>query len=340
MDSGLSERFQHFGEKECPESSPLYAALALEIAKDTEMLALVAECCRPEQPPANMLFGATQYVLAKYPGNKLAEYFPWLSKPAKSPDGAYSAFRSFIFEYRESVATCLQNRRVQTNEVRRCVYLLPIFLSATQGFDNRSIALIEIGCSAGLNLFWDQYAYDYGNGVGWGNTSSPITLESRFEGETPDIFSRPAPMISHRIGLDLNTISATDDDERAWLMALVWPELIERRSRLEAALYFTSEQQLDLREGDGFVEVDDIITSLPDNVIPAIYHTHVANQISQDARKAFLQKIERIGRTRDLIHIHNNIKPGLNLSIFKGGEEHSSMIARAQPHGEWVKWLG
>jgi hypothetical protein len=52
---------------------------------------------------------------------------------------------------------------VQTNEVRRCCYLLPAVMLAGQ-LASRPLALIEAGASAGAQPRLDRYAYDYGTG--------------------------------------------------------------------------------------------------------------------------------------------------------------------------------
>ena len=73
-------------------------------------------------------------------------------------------FREFCMERRDQLTGLVSTRRVQTNEVRRCCYLLPaIMLAATMAA--RPLALIETGASAGLNLGMDHYAYDYGTGT-------------------------------------------------------------------------------------------------------------------------------------------------------------------------------
>ena len=56
----------------------------------------------------------------------------------------------------------LETRITQTNEVGRCSFLLPAFTAVHQSADGGPLALVDVGCSAGLHLRWDRYYYDYG----------------------------------------------------------------------------------------------------------------------------------------------------------------------------------
>ncbi len=78
----LAERFERFGAKECAEESPLYAKLALGVARDPDLLAIAAKGA-PGQPPPNLFFAAVHFLLLKI----IEE---WFAKTCKS------SFRSFV----------------------------------------------------------------------------------------------------------------------------------------------------------------------------------------------------------------------------------------------------
>lgn len=48
--------------------------------------------------------------------------------------------------------------------------LLPLFLTVARAA-GRPLELLELGCSAGLNLYWDRYRYVYDTGF-WGASNS------------------------------------------------------------------------------------------------------------------------------------------------------------------------
>ncbi|MEM6914976.1 MAG: DUF2332 family protein, partial [Verrucomicrobiota bacterium] len=161
------------------------------------------------------------------------------------------------------------------------------------------------------------------------------------------------PAISHRIGLDLNIIDCRNPDEAAWLRALVWPEHQERRATLDAAIQHRSAFELDLREGDGFSMVSDVVRQIPDTSVVCIYHTHVANQISPETQELFLSELSEIGSDRDLIHVFNNIHPKLyspsdtpDLSafhlystVYQNGITKGVPLATTDGHARWFNWL-
>lgn len=339
MDHPLSQRFLRFAESECIGSSELYYHLSLAVADDNELLRL-AKTAKEGQPVPNLFFGAVHYLLNSFREAPLARYYASLSgSHSGNPDNAFPAFRNFTLSHREAVSELLATRLVQTNEVRRCAYLFPSIMYAARRFKGRPLALIEIGTSAGLNLLWDRYAYRYGGSEGLGDNESPVMIHSEFRGEIPDCVLDPIPQVTQRIGLDLNIVDARDPDEAAWLRALIWPEHRERREVLDAALQHGSAINLDLRQGDGFSMLADVVSELPEGTVACIYHTHVANQISRESAETFLTELAEIGKSRDLIHIFNNIKPTLHLTVHKNGREEDIPLAKFDGHARWFEWL-
>lgn len=339
MSHPLRQRFLQFAESECAGSSELYYHLSLAIAEDVELLKL-AEASRAGQPVPNLFFGAVHFLLHSSRDQRLAVFYPGLAAGAtRGPGKAFPAFKDFALTYRDRMADLLATRLVQTNEVRRSAYLFPAILHAARSLGNRPLALIEIGTSAGLNLLWDKYAYCYGERAGFGYPESPVSIRSEFRGEIPGFLSELPPNVSHRIGLDLNIVDTSIPGEAAWLRALVWPEHEERREMLEAALQYRSRFALDLRTGDGFSMISDVISEIPDGNVPCVYHTHVANQVSRDVKERFLEDLSLAGKSRDIIHISNNIEPALHLTLYHNGREENVPLAKTDGHARWFEWL-
>ena len=167
--------------------------------------------------------------LLRDPGHALAAYYPTTGGAGPGP-GLGEAFSAFCADRAERLAATLATRRTQTNEVARCGCLLPAFAAVAGG---RPLALIEIGASAGLNLLWDHYAYDYGDRTA-GVPSSPLTIACELVG--PHVPPLDPPPVAWRVGVDLAPVDASDPADARWLRACLWPDQPARQERLAAAL--------------------------------------------------------------------------------------------------------
>src|SRR3954454_6994025 len=132
---GTAEEYRYFATVMARGSSPLYGRLALGVAGDTGMLA-VLEGLPPEKRQPNLLFAAARLV-------------------GGAPEG-YQGLRDIMFGRRDEVVAVMLARRTQTNEPGRCAGLYPALASLPQ-----PLALLEVGASAGLCLLADRYGYEY-----------------------------------------------------------------------------------------------------------------------------------------------------------------------------------
>lgn len=340
MSHRLSGVFHRFATSECENSSPLYFTLSNSISQD-EVILDIAEQTSPRQPIPNMLFASVHYLLSKgtHDSHTLKPFYQTFTPTPANPDEAYPHFRDFVLVHANEIVNLLKSRRVQTNEVRRCAYLLPAFLLASSHFGPRPLGLVEIGTSAGLNLLWDKYKYSYGDDETYGDLSSSVLVTSSFRGVTPPILTAPLPDISHRLGIDMNVVDTSKADQTEWLRALIWPEHHERRALMNTALKKCQEVELDLRFGDGFAMLSDLAKEIPEDSLLCVYHTHVANQISREARQVFLESVDDLGSKRDVIHLFNNIKPTLHLSVYHEGQKTDMPLAKTDGHARWIEWL-
>jgi len=206
----LSRRFERFARREC-HVSPLYERLSLGIADDPELLAIAAHA-KPGQPVPNLFLAVVHFLLLGGMQHSLAHFYPSIHPTGASSADPFPSFRALCLEYRQDILELISSRLVQTNEVRRCGCLLPAFMHVTQQAGGRPLALVEIGASAGLNLLWDRYGYDYGIGRRYGNSCSPVLIVCGLRSDRhlplPDVW----PVVTMRVGLDLNPIDVRDPD--------------------------------------------------------------------------------------------------------------------------------
>ena len=341
--SGMAEIFRRFAELECPGMSPLYETLSRSAANDPEVIAIAARR-RAGQPAPNLLFAAVHALLIEDPSHPLASFYPDLAVGGSLSGDPYAAFRYFCLERKDRIIDIISARRVQTNVVRRSALLLPAFLRAMGNWDGAPVVLVEVGASAGLNLFWDQYGYDYGGGVRWGNPASPVQLTTAALGDRRPPVPARALKVTGRVGIDLNPVDVGDDDAVSWLRALVWPERRDEAELLQRAIELVREAPLCLIAGDALDVLPGILDGLPLGSVPVIFHSHTLNQFPADARKRFGELLDHYGSQRDLalISLESRQSQGdseLDLTIYVNGVRTWEHLAQCDSHGYRVRWL-
>ena len=341
--SGMAEIFRHFAELECPGMSPLYEILSWNVANAPEILAIAAQR-RAGQPVSNLFFAAVHALLIEEPSHPLASFYPDLASGRSPSGGPFPAFRSFCLERRDRIVEMISVRRVQTNVVRRCALLLPAFLRAISNWNGAPVVLVEVGASAGLNLFWDRYGYDYGGGVRWGDLMSPVQLTTTSLGDTrPPVPAREIN-VTGRVGIDLNPVDVSDNDAVSWLQALVWPERRDEAELLQRAIELARTTPPRLIAGDALDVLPEVLDSLPTDMVPLIFHSHTLNQFPTEARERFGELVNHYGSQRDLalISLESRQSQGnseLDLTTYINGVRTWEHLAQCDSHGYRIKWL-
>ncbi|OIU71946.1 DUF2332 domain-containing protein [Rossellomorea aquimaris] len=332
---GISQRFKTFAEKECKDSSPLYEYLSLKIAADDELLELCTYC-RDGQPVPNLFLGGVHFLLMKDSSHHLRNYYPSIVQDPLPVIDSFHHFKQFCLFNKHQLIHILQTKLVQTNEVRRCAYLYPAFCYMHE-LTNKPLALLEIGTSAGLQLGWDQYRYQYTNEDGaYGNDTTSILICSEVKGNHLPVLHPEPPPVTSRTGYDLHI---NHKEDHPWLLALIWPEHEQRRNLFTAAAESIKEVDIDFIEGDGIEHFPGKVKEIPYNEVICIFHTHVANQIPESAKKVLQDKIKEIGRHRDIFHLYNNMwDRKLHLDCYINGKEDCHVIGDTDGHGRWFEW--
>lgn len=335
----LSNRFMAFAEKECSGSSALYEHLSKEIAGDAEFLELCSHA-RKGQPVPNLLFGAVHFLLLNGAAHPLRGFYASIEQTPRPVEASYPHFKHFCLENRMQIIELLETKLVQTNEVRRCAYLFPLF-NYIHGLAARPLALIEIGTSAGFQLLWDQYSYTYGDGIVYGNDDSEVKIHAAIKGDALPDLNKPMAPVSARYGLDLHINDVTKSEDSLWMKALVWPEHHDRRELFEGAVRCmkANREKISFIEGDGVELLPQLTGSISEGSAIVVFHTHVANQMPPETKQQLLENIELIAKSRDVFHLYNNMDDGnLHLDSFIEGQKRHQLAAITDGHGRWFEW--
>ncbi|WP_100011172.1 DUF2332 domain-containing protein [Lentibacillus sediminis] len=333
----ISHRFKTFAHDECRGSSQLYEDLSLNIAEDDILLKL-CEHAGEGQPVPNLLFGAVHYLLMEGKQHELRKFYQSLVPYPEDADGSFLYFRDFCHTYYEEILRLLENKLVQTNEVRRCSFLYPSFCYIYE-LAKRPLALVEIGTSAGLQLLWDKYSYSYGTDERYGNERADVHIRGEVSGSSVPFLLEESPPVASRTGVDLHINDLRKLEDRRWLEALIWPEHVTRRKLFSDAAYDVINTPLELLEGNGVELLPKIARTIPEDTALCVFHTHVANQMPKAEKTKLLQEIGNIGRERDVFHLYNNMQDrDLHLDYYLQGKAFAQVLAKTDGHGRWFTW--
>ncbi len=346
------ERFRRFADVECRESSPFYYTLSHQVAGDPSILDIAARA-PVDQPPPNMLFAAVRYLLMKAADagapNHLAELYPSRENPQGEVDSPllYPLFRAFCLEHIHDLRHLLQTRRVQTNEVRRSTCLMPSFALVADRIGDKSLAMIELGASAGLNMLWDRFGYTYRHGssdVRAGNSASPVQLFSELRGEKRPPIPDHMPAHGSNTGIDTYPVDLNNDDAVRWLRALIWPEHHDREAHLTQAVELARQRLPFVRRGGALDLLPEVIDTLSEGAVPLIYHSFTVYQFTQAMRDQLNDTLSEMARYRDIYRVsleweRQHEGAMMRLMTYHRGEMQAQTLARCEPHGRWMQWL-
>jgi hypothetical protein len=318
-DRSTAEKYRAFAEVEAHGLSPVYDALALGVAGDPEVVALIDEL-PVQKRQVNLVFSSARLLSA--------------------PMSGYGVFRDWFVENWPKVRDIALTHATQTNEPRRAAVLLPV-LAALPG----PLALIEVGASAGLCLYPDRYSYRYNDEAPIHPPSGPSPVLLTCEARGPVPLPSAVPTVAWRAGIDLNPLDVRSDDDVRWLSALTWPEHEDRRQRLTAAVGIAREDPPRIERGDLNELLPALAAEAPEDATLVVFHTAVLLYLDRTARKRFVDTV----RALDAVWLSNegdDITPGVAERLPYRSETPAFVLARdgeplafTHPHGASIEWI-
>jgi len=344
----LAEEFDRVGRELYTPDCPLYAILSSSVARDREILALAA-FTRLGQAPTVLLFYTVHYLLLRGEKHSLTEFYISMTDQPAPPENAPQVFADFCREHSEEIKRLLSTRLVQTNEVLRSALLLPAIVLAAEKAGGAPLALVGLGASAGLNLFFDRYGYDYGNSLRCGDLSSPLQLSCKLRGSLRPPIPTVMPKIASRIGIDLNPLDVRNHDEYLWLFAQIWPEnsFKSRAERLRLAVELVRQSPQRLITGDVVEVLREVIAEVPQDQVICLLHSFFFYELPKDRKEMLNANISRCAAKRPILSVglewgsdDLTLAAGLELVCYKqNGNKEIARLAKCHDHGEWMEWL-
>lgn len=340
----ISEAFTWYADW-AEDVSPLYERLTRGAAEDQELLDIAAEA-PSGQPPPQLLLAAVHALLLRGAEHRLAAFYPTCTDgPVDSATtNPFPAFREFCVANEERIREIVSSRRVQTNAIGRSAVLFPAFQHVITAGAQPPLALIEIGASAGLNLYWDRFRYEYeGYGV-YGDPDSPVRIESAVRGDVDPPLSQTVPDVGYRVGVDLNTLDATDPADTHWLRALVIPDQQRRHQRLESAIKLVQEDPPQLIGGDAVKILPEVLPEVPDDQELCVFSTHTIYQLDEDQLTDLRETLIEYSQKRPIYWLSNDPHAESDSMTYRcvalhAGVETERRLAEHDSYGEWIRWL-
>jgi len=280
----LAQVYRHFGEVDAAETSPLYERVAVALSEsDAALRAIEAAPARKRHPTV---------ILAALHDLALAGRAPALAAAYAAADGdaAAGAAIDTLLRMTGLVVAIAVRRPLRAGETGRCAVLYPAIAEAAHRAGADAVGLIDVGCSAGLNLNVDRVGITYSNGQSLGDPSSPVQLSSSIVGDRP-IPPRAMPEVAARVGVDLDPVDVTDADDARWLRACLWPDQPERAARLEAEMALAAAAPPLLLRGDPVEVVPDAFARVPADALPVVTTTWALSRFPPASRVRFLHRL-------------------------------------------------
>ena len=332
-ESPLAGRFRAFSAITRHES-PLYAEICAFVARDDDLLGLVADA-PPTQPIPNLLLGAVHQLLLDGAAHPLADHYPSVGGHLPA-DGAGPAFKAFAMQHRDHITDVAMTRRVQTNEVGRCVAW--VLATALEG---SRIEIIEVGASLGLNLNFDRYGYSF-DGTPLGAAHARLVLPTRLDGPAP--IPSAIPAVTWRRGIDVHPVDVARPDQVSWTRALLWPEQLDRLARFDSAVQVTRAHPVEIVAGDALELLESVVEAAPGDSPLVVFHSFVLNQASAESRRSFDSLFDALGRRRPLTRLsfewlRPDDGPMLDMTVHRGSGRVVRRLAAVHHHGAWIRWI-
>ncbi len=260
--------------------------------------------------------------------------------PLPSKEQLWSVLSEVIAEEERELAQWLQ-WAPQTNEVARSMALNAGLM--TLGLETQlPLSLLEVGSSAGLNLFPDRFHYQY-DGKSYGNLDSKVVLQPAWQGRLPPSFNYE---VIGRRGVDLNPLDVSNPQDQERLRSYVWPDQADRQARVSAAIQIAAADPPLLDKGDAAAWVENNVQPKGGQV-SVLMHSIAFQYFPPESQDRIFDHMAKAGKSASneapLAWLRYEIDPAydnrasLKLTFWPTGEERVLLVG--DPHCRSLEWI-
>lgn len=202
--------------------------------------------------------------------------------------GFADKLHSYVIANRHALGEIVRARPVNTNDPERSTALYlgteaAIHWMAADA-SRPEVDLLEIGCSAAVNLFFDRYWHrprpHEGRVFDWGSKESRVVLDTNWMAAQP----RHAPSELHviqRRGLDQRPPNLDDPLERRWLKASLFNGSVSMENRLDGAIDIVRGEHPTIVRGDITQHLGAQLDSMNADALRVVWASHVLTYMSE-----------------------------------------------------------
>lgn len=271
----------------------------------------------------------------------LARHYP--SAGGTDDGDPVPAFLAAVEVHRDAIAGAM-DRPVQTNEVGRAASLAGGFHAVARRW-GLPLRQLEVGASAGLLLRWDAYGYRTSDRrVRWGPDDG-LVFDDPWEGDPP-AFS-PSLEVAERAGCDQAPIDPASDAGAVRLRSFLWPDQVERRARLDAAIEVARRVPVEVEAADAAEWIERRLAEPVPGRATVVHHSIVLQYLARETfvrlRDAIVAAGERatpgapvhwlrMEPAGDVADVRMTSWPG------RSGDRDEELLATTGYHGPPVRW--
>jgi hypothetical protein len=283
--------YRHFGEVDAAGTSPLHQRVAVALSESEDALRAVEAAPARRRHPSVILAALHDLVLAGRAPALAAAYADG------DGDAAGGAAIDTLIRMTDSVVAIAGRRQPRDFETGRCAVLYPALAEAAHRAGWDAVGLIDVGCSAGLNLPVDRVGIRYSDGRTLGDPNSPVQLSPSIVGRrsVPD---RAMPEVVARVGVDPDPVDVTDPEDARWLRACLEPDQPERAARLAAAMALAATAPPLLLRGNAVDVLPDAFARIPADALPVVTTTWALSRFPLESRLRFLHRLDEAAAGR------------------------------------------
>ncbi len=329
--------------------SPLAGRVAVALTEsDAALRAIEAAPARNRHPA--VILAALHYLALDGRAPALAAAYA-----AADGDAAAGAAVDTLLRLTDSVVALAARRKPLTYQPARCAVLYPAIAAAARLAAADAVGLIDVGCAAGFNLNVDRVGISYSNGQSLGDPSSVVQLSCTAVRDRP-IPPWPMPEVLTRIGIDLDPVDVTDQDEARWLRACLPPDQPELIAALDAELALAAAAPPLLLRGDPAEMLPDAFALVPADALPVVTTTWALSRFPPENRLRFLRllgeaavrrpvawvSVEGVGVAPAIPTLGDRRASGhsiVGLAVFGQSALHAEAVGRCWSQGRFLAWL-